>query len=43
MKDWIAVNEAIPAHKDPLFGDHPENRYANLHQHIISAAEAVKT
>jgi hemerythrin-like domain-containing protein len=37
-KDWAAIEKAVPTEKDPLFGDHPEARYAVLERQIARAA-----
>jgi hemerythrin-like domain-containing protein len=36
--DWDAVREAVPTGRDPLFGDHPEERYRELRRQIALEA-----
>ena len=33
-EDWEAVRTAVPQTHDPLFGDHPEERYRHLRRQI---------
>jgi hemerythrin-like domain-containing protein len=33
-KDWEAVNAAVPASEDPLFGPDPEKRYRDLRRQV---------
>lgn len=33
-EDWEAVRTAVPAARDPLFGDHPEERFRELRRRI---------
>jgi hemerythrin-like domain-containing protein len=33
-EDWEAVRTAVPPSRDPLFGDHPEERYRELRRQI---------
>lgn len=35
--DWVAVEKAVPAESDPLFGPRTGERYAVLHRQIMSA------
>ncbi len=37
-QDWSAIHAAIGRVEDPLFGRHPERRYASLHQQIARHA-----
>jgi hemerythrin-like domain-containing protein len=37
-EDWAAIRSAVPAVKDPLFGDAPEERYRNLRRQIALEA-----
>jgi hemerythrin-like domain-containing protein len=37
-EDWQAVREAVPPTRDPLFGDHPEERYRELRRQIALEA-----
>jgi hemerythrin-like domain-containing protein len=37
-EDWEAVRTAVPPVDDPLFGDHPEERYRELRRQIASEA-----
>jgi hemerythrin-like domain-containing protein len=37
-EDWEAVRTAVPPVHDPLFGDHPEERYRELRRQIASEA-----
>jgi hemerythrin-like domain-containing protein len=37
-EDWEAVRTAVPAGHDPLFGDHPEERYRELRRQIAREA-----
>ena len=37
-EDWEAVKTAVPASRDPLFGDHPEERYRELRRQIALQA-----
>lgn len=37
-EDWEAVRAAAPAGHDPLFGDHPEERYRELRRQIALEA-----
>lgn len=39
-KDWSAIHARIGRIEDPLFGKHPESRYAELHQQIARHAIA---
>lgn len=34
-EDWEAVRTALPAARDPLFGDHPEERFRELRRRIV--------
>jgi len=36
--DWEAVRAAVPARRDPLFGEHPEERYQALRRQIALEA-----
>ena len=38
-EDWEAVRAAVPAGHDPLFGDHPEERYRELRRQIAMEAQ----
>ncbi len=38
-EDWEAVRNAVPAGRDPLFGDHPEERYRELRRQIAREAQ----
>lgn len=35
--DWEAVREAVPAQRDPLFGEAPDERYRALRERIAAA------
>ena len=37
-EDWRAVRDAVPPGRDPLFGDHPEERYRELRRQIAREA-----
>jgi hemerythrin-like domain-containing protein len=37
-EDWAAVKDAVPAVKDPLFGEAPEERYRKLRRQIALEA-----
>ena len=37
-EDWEAVRTAVPPSRDPLFGDHPEERYRELRRQIALEA-----
>ena len=37
-RDWTAIHAAIARVQDPLFGKHPEHRYASLHAQIARDA-----
>ena len=37
--DWEAVRAAVPARRDPLFGDNPEERYRALRRQIAREAQ----
>lgn len=37
--DWAAVEAAVPAGRDPLFGERVEERYRELHRHIALEGE----
>ena len=37
-EDWDAVRTAVPQTRDPLFGDHPEQRYRELRRQIALRA-----
>ena len=37
-EDWEAVRTAVPPARDPLFGDHPEERYRELRRQIALEA-----
>jgi hemerythrin-like domain-containing protein len=37
-EDWKAVRTAVSPARDPLFGDHPEQRYRELHRQIAREA-----
>ena len=37
-EDWAAVKDAVPAVKDPVFGDAPEERYRRLRRQIALEA-----
>jgi hemerythrin-like domain-containing protein len=37
-EDWKAVHAAAPAGRDPLFGEHPEERYRELRRRIALEA-----
>ena len=37
-EDWAAVRDAVPAVKDPLFGEAPEERYRKLRRQIALEA-----
>lgn len=37
-EDWAAVKNAVPAVKDPVFGDAPEERYRRLRRQIALEA-----
>jgi hemerythrin-like domain-containing protein len=37
-EDWEAVRAAVPPAHDPLFGDHPEERYRQLRRQIALEA-----
>jgi hemerythrin-like domain-containing protein len=37
-EDWEAVRTAVPQAYDPLFGDHPEERYRELRRQIAREA-----
>ena len=39
-EDWEAVRNAVPASRDPLFGDRPEARYQELRRQIAREAQA---
>jgi hemerythrin-like domain-containing protein len=36
--DWLAVKNAAPAGRDPLFGPHPEDRFRDLRRRIATQA-----
>lgn len=36
-EDWAAIEKAVPVQRDPLFADHPQERYAALYRHIVEA------
>lgn len=38
-EDWEAVRKAVPAGRDPLFGDRPEARYRELRRQIAREAQ----
>ena len=38
QEDWAAVKAAAPTGRDPVFGDHPEERYRNLRRQIALEA-----
>ena len=38
LQDWAAVRDAAPVGRDPLFGDHPEERYRELRRQIALEA-----
>jgi len=38
-EDWAAVESAGPLGPDPLFGEHPQARYAELRREIASVAQ----
>ena len=37
-RDWSAIHGTIGRIEDPLFGKHPESRYAELHKQIARHA-----
>ena len=39
-EDWEAVRSAVPAGRDPLFGDRPEERYRELRRQIVREAQS---
>jgi hemerythrin-like domain-containing protein len=39
-EDWEAVRTAVPAARDPVFGDHPEERYRELRRQIALESDA---
>jgi hemerythrin-like domain-containing protein len=39
-RDWSAIHKQIGSIEDPLFGRHPEARYAELHRQIARHAVA---
>jgi hemerythrin-like domain-containing protein len=39
-EDWEAVRSAVPADRDPLFGDRPEERYRELRRQIAREAQS---
>ncbi|MBI3530778.1 MAG: hemerythrin domain-containing protein [Betaproteobacteria bacterium] len=39
-EDWEAVRSAVPAGRDPLFGDRPEARYKELRRQIAREAKS---
>jgi hypothetical protein len=38
-EDWAAVESAGPLGPDPLFGENPQARYAELRREIASVAQ----
>jgi hemerythrin-like domain-containing protein len=43
QEDWAAVNAAVPAGRDPLFGDASEERYRELRRLIMLEASGAQT
>jgi hypothetical protein len=41
-EDWAALEEAMPAQRDPLFADQPQERYADLYRHIVDGTSSSK-
>jgi hemerythrin-like domain-containing protein len=40
VEDWEAVRSAVPAGRDPLFGDRPEDRYREVRRQIAREAKS---